>query len=195
MARREEILQGIVNIPAKLWEYIHVNEDEKRDIEELWNRMVIKFFHGKTMSLNAWIERIDSKHLNKIFMILGVTGWILVKTVGKFGTIELNYEKLLKWVSEEELNSVVREFKIRKAMMTSKLPRHWNRTRTVNKHGAKVTRDVGLKRLGFAKSGSCPFKYDVKYVKEYLEEMAKEVYADYQKPQEELGGQHQGHRR
>ena len=189
MARREEILQGIVNIPAKLWEYVHVDEDEKRDIEELWNRMVIKFFHGKTMSLNAWIERINPKHLNKIFMILGVTGWILVKTVGKFGTVELNYEKLLKWISEEELNSVVREFKIRKAMMTSKLPRYWNRTRTVNRHGAKVTRNVGLKRLGFAKSGSCPFKYDIKYVKEYLEEMAKEVYADYQKPQEGYEGE------
>lgn len=189
MGRREEILNGVVNIPAKLWEYIHVSEDEKHDIEELWNRLVLKFFHGKSMSLNAWIERIDPKNLNKILMILGVTKWIIVKTLGKFGTIELNYERLLKWVDEEELNSVMREFKIRRAMMSNSLPKRFNMTRTVNDHGAKVTRDVGLRRAGFAKSGSCPFKYDVKYIKENLEEMSKEVYADYQHPQEGYEGE------
>ena len=171
--RQKEIKQGILRLPNKVLEVLHVLEGSHTHalIEEFWEKLWHNFLREKETSSLVWYDKFSDKELyNKLLILLSKAGWINSKIEVAYASIMLSEDKLLKWVTKEELIEIKRDFKFLKYRMVHKKAKHSDRVKlshTISK--------TGLIREGFRKAGNHKFSYDTFYLTRYISEIAENV--------------------
>ena len=164
--RRSEILNGTLLCPQQIVEIVE-NETVIDMFESLWHIYLMK--ENATTSGPYWSERFDDdKAFNTALYHLSKAGWITsVSIPGRnWSTIQLNSNKLLNWVTKEELLEVRKEFKFNRYKMRDTKSSLVNIVKT-----PKGQLSTGLVRRGIAKSGNSKFRYDTKYLSMYRDEI------------------------
>jgi len=76
--RQKEIKQGILRLPNKVLEVLHVLEGSHTHalIEEFWEKLWHNFLREKETSSLVWYDKFSDKELyNKLLILLSNVGW------------------------------------------------------------------------------------------------------------------------
>lgn len=142
--------------------------------EAMWRTYLIKGAKG-SISLPYWAQKIKSpKLMNITLQILSEAGYIIISTKPNqnWSEAKLNKDKLLEWITKEELASIRKQFKWNKYLLTNIEVDEKCANLTSTKG---VVSDTGLYRPGFAKTGKTEFSFDIPTMKLYYSEVIKLV--------------------
>lgn len=171
MDRRSDLLSGILLFPPKLKELLSPNDIQETILEEFWENLWFNYLKEKHLDTITWFTRFnDPNFFNKTLIMLSRAGWITSVVEMNYAYIQLNESKLLKWISKEELTSIKYQYKFNKYMFTKTSSTLNDIVQINGKH-----RKTGIIRNGFMKAGNNTFKYDTKYLKKYLPQIAENL--------------------
>ena len=137
--------------------------------EAMWYSYLQEGTKG-TVSLPYWSKRIKQpRAMNIALMLLSKNGWIQSKSIpgNNWGEANIREDKLLKYVTPEELASVRKSFKFSKYILKNEdVATANNRTRLNGK-----TKKTGIIRNGFMKTGNTKFLFDTVTMEHYSDEV------------------------
>ena len=166
--RRQEILNGELSFPKQILEILNPTPVQYELITDFWDNLWHNYLREKSLDTITWYEAFDdSTKFNQLLFHLSKSGWITSNVDNNYAMITLNDSKLLKWVSKEELIHTKFMFKFLKYRLKKTKSMLNNIVQINGKHIP-----TGLIRDGFKKAGNNPFKYDTRYIKKYLNEIA-----------------------
>lgn len=176
--RKNEILNGELSFPIQIRDMIleeieNVEEQSTilTNIDTFWNDLWYAFLKEKGISTEVYAEKFDNPEIfNKLLYLLSKAKWIESKVESNYGTITLLKDKILKWVSKEELKDIMFKYRMNKYKLTNKVKNTDNLVKLNN----KVVKS-GIIRKGFAKAVNNTFKYDTITMKEYVYEIANNI--------------------
>lgn len=161
---REQILNGKLELPSK--ESFYDNFTRANVIERMFISMWHAYLHSKsTVNLAYWSKELEHPvEFNQALKILSDSSWIISHSIParNWAEAELNEDKLLQFVSVEELANVRAKFKFAKYIPSFMESKH----ATLTRMNGKVKR-TGLTRYGLKASASSPFQYDLDYLNKY----------------------------
>lgn len=169
--RRTNLLAGICTFPEQLFGLLNVNESEKDIINEFWDALWNSFLRDKNISAIVWSEKFDNEKLfSQLLMHLSKAGWVETRVDNNYATINFNADKLLKWLTKDEVNQMKFQHKTSHYRMTKAKSFLSNIVKINN-----VRKETGLIREGFCKAGNNEFSYDTRYISMYPTEIAHNV--------------------
>lgn len=159
---REELLQGKLEYPG-LMSIIRWIEKEN-DIYAFWNAIWYSFLNNEDTNGLYWYDRLGPKCFNDIVRSLDQHKWIISQSLTgrKWASVELNGDKLLEWLSPEEIQQVKAAYKYQKYTLTCKK----STITTMVKQNSTI-RATGLVRKGFCAAGNTLFQFDMKTLQRY----------------------------
>lgn len=168
MTIRDQILNGNLVLP-RINNLETVSTDEERKViyamfNALWNAYLLKG-PGTPISTPYWIKRIGNiKLANIVLKVLSDNQWIVSKSLPNNNWAEayLNQEKLLQYVTIDELIQVRKYKKFRKYMPSHSESLYANKT----KLGSKYL-DTGIIRNGFMATGNSEYSFDTTTMENY----------------------------
>lgn len=163
---RLQILENSIGLPN----YQGFKAKFGSEIAELADTMFKALWHNYlkdkgSINLTHWADKFNNpKAFNIILMSLSKAGWIISHSIPNrnWAEAELNEDKLLNYVTSDELESIRAHKKYTQYVQTLKVSNKSTLTRVNGK-----TKDTGLVREGFAKSGNTEYKYNQHYMEEY----------------------------
>lgn len=172
---RTQILEGRLQLPNQDKFNNHFGQDGKI-ASKLFQGMWYQYLLNKgSVNLTYWAERFYSvKNFNTILKVLSDNKWIVSHSIPtrRWAEAELNEDKLLEYVTPDELAHVRATNKFAKYRPEYLESKHNNLT----KQNGKVA-NTGLVRYGFEASGKTPFAFDtatlVKYEKAIIQNVIK----------------------
>lgn len=174
MIIRELLLNGKFELPQR--ELIvecygePIAELTDKFIKALWFRYLL---NKGSVSSPYWCRRFPSQKLfNDIVMWLDHNKWIIARAIPSrnWGEISLNEDKLLQYVSPDELAQIRAYNKFNLYILEDK---ESTRTTTVRLNGR--TTETGLVREGFQLAGNVKFKYDTKSMYKYKDSIGRNL--------------------
>lgn len=182
MNRREELLQGTISFPKQIIDLVNPNESQKELIKGLWDALCFTFLSDKNVSAIVWYEKFNNeKFFNKLLKHLCDSGWVISNVSNNYATLELNNEKLKKWISQEEINNLKYKHKCDHYLMTNSKSTLYNTVQIGN-----TWKETGLVRKGFMKAGNNQFSYDQTPINKYAEYIAYNIDKDFHKSTKEV---------
>ncbi len=169
-ARREQLLRGELDFPKQIRDIVNPLKKEALNllIDDLWSNIWYKFLNEQHTDTLHFLEIFeDHKLFNKLIVHLSKSGWITSHTTKDYAYITLNESKLLKWLTKEEITNLKFKYKFIKYRLTETHSDTYDLAKINGKY-----QKTGLIRKGFAKAGNHVFKYDTRYLKIYLREIA-----------------------
>lgn len=165
---RDNILNGTLLVPG-YFQYKKVFNNHYADLaNDLFNALWYQYLKDKgAVSLVYWSERFnDPIVFNKILIALSNANWIVTHsiTARNWAEASINEDKLLTFVSQDELEQVRAHNKFKKYILTNTE----STVSTVTRINGKY-KDTGLVRKGFMKAGNSQFTYDQNYMEQYRE--------------------------
>ena len=169
--RREQLLVGTCVFPEQIFNLLNVNESEKDVINEFWDALWNSFLRDKNISAIVWSEKLDNEKLfSQLLMHLSKAGWVETRVDNNYATINFNADKLLKWLTQDEINQMKFQHKTGHYRMT-KAKSFLHSTVKIN----NTRMETGLVREGFCKAGNNEFSYDTRYISMYPAEIAHNI--------------------
>lgn len=171
--RRTEIMSGELSFPKQIRTLTNPSDDPTINdfIDQFWSNVWHNFLREKTVSTLTWLESSGNSQLfNTLLTHLCRSGWLSSYVEMNYAWLTLNETKLLQWLTKDELTNVIFKYKFLKYRLT-KTKSTLNNIVQINKEH----RPTGLIRDGFMKAGNNIFWYDIKYLKKYIEPIAKNV--------------------
>ncbi len=167
---REQILSGKLEYPGFLTLIKYINQED--DILAFWNSIWHTYLNSTEVNGLYWYDRLGPKCFNEIVRALDYHGWVLSHghTGRRWASVELNEDKLLEWVSKDELQEVKKYHKYDRYKPTA---RSSNTANLTKQNG--VLRNTGLVRKGFSKSGNTRFSYDMDMLSKYTPAVRKNL--------------------
>ena len=169
--RREQLLNGICEFPQQILNILHAEGPIVDLIMEFWDALWNSFLRDKNISALVWADKFnDETFFAQLLMHLSKANWIHIRVDNNYATIEFNNDKLLKWLTQDEINhmkfgSKTAHYRMRKSKsILSRLVKIGN-----------TRKETGLVREGFMKAGNNPFSYDCEYIKEYVPYIAYNI--------------------
>lgn len=182
MNRREELLNGTISFPKQIMDLMNPNEAQRELIKGLWDALCFTFLSDKDVSAIVWYEKFNNeKFFNKLLKHLCDSGWVISKVSNNYATLELNNEKLKKWISQEEINNLKYKHKCDHYLMTNSKSTLYNTVQIGN-----TWKETGLVRKGFMKAGNNKFSYDQTPINKYAEYIAYNIDKDFHKSTKEV---------
>lgn len=182
MNRREELLNGTISFPKQIMDLVNPNESQKELIKGLWDALCFTFLSDKNVSAIVWYEKFNNeKFFNKLLKHLCDSGWVISNVSNNYATLELNNEKLKKWLSQEEINNLKYKHKCDHYLMTNSKSTLYNIVQIGN-----TWKETGLVRKGFMKAGNNQFSYDQTPINKYAEYIAYNIDKDFHKSTKEV---------
>ena len=121
MDRREELLQGVISFPQQIMDFMNPNEEQKILIKGIWDALCFTYLSDKNVSAIVWSERFgDEKYFNKLLKHLCDSGWVISKVSNNYATLEINNDKIRKWLTQEEINAIDASAKAKKESNSKK---------------------------------------------------------------------------
>ena len=159
---REQILEGKLPYPgsALLLKY----HNQATDILAFWNAVWVNYLCREDTNSIYWYDRLGHELHNKLIRGLDQAKWITSHSLPgrKWASIELNEDKLLDFITVEELQDIRTKFKYSKYLLDFKEARA---SKLVRQNGE--TKRTGLVRTGFRDAGNTQFGYDMEALKKY----------------------------
>ena len=169
--RREQLLNGVCSFPEQIIDILRAEGPVIDLIMEFWDALWNSFLRDKNISAIVWSEKFnDEKFFAQLLMHLSKAGWIHIRVNNNYATIEFNNNKLLKWLTQDEINQ----------MKFSRKTGHYRMTKSKSflSNVVKINNsrmETGLIRKGFCKAGNNEFSYDTRYISMYPTEIAYNV--------------------
>ena len=159
---REGLLEGKLEYPG-LMSIIRWIEKEE-DIYAFWNALWFSFLNNEDTNGLYWYERLGSKCFNDIVRALDAHDWVISHSMTgrKWASVELSGDKLLEWITPDELQVIKTKYKYQKYCLTRKKSTVTSLVKQNNE-----TRETGLVREGFCAAGNTKFKYDMDKLSDY----------------------------
>ena len=171
--RREQILRGELLVPEQIVQIVNPsgNVEKGELVESFFQHIWYNFLLEKPVDSVLWFTKFNNKSLyNSLLMHLSKAGWITSTIDNEFAYVQLNESKLLKWVSPEELSNIRYSCKFEKYRLKKTSSNVFDMVQINGKHIK-----TGLIRKGFKKAGNNTFKYDTRFLKIYIDLIAKNV--------------------
>ena len=182
MNRREELLQGIISFPKQIMDFMNPNEEQKILIKGIWDALCFTYLSDKNVSAIVWSEKFgDEKYFNKLLKHLCDSGWVISNVSNNYATLEINNEKLKKWINQEEINNLKYKHKCDHYLMTNSKSTLYNTVQIGN-----TWKETGLVRKGFMKAGNNQFSYDQTPINKYAKYIAYNIDKDFHKSTKEV---------
>lgn len=163
---RDTILAGNLTLPS-YESFLDVLGPEMTKLAaKLFQALWYNYLKDKgSISGTYWYDKFQSPStFNTIIKSLSDAGWLVSHSIParNWAELQLNEDKLLQYVSIDELEQVRAHNKFKKYML-----KHEDSTLTVaTRLNGKVC-NTGLTRAGFAAAGNTQFTYDKHYMAEY----------------------------
>jgi hypothetical protein len=159
---REDLLEGKLEYPGFMSIIKWIEKEE--DIYAFWNSLWFSFLNNDDINGLYWYERLGAKCFNEIVRALDAHGWVTSQSMTgrKWASVELREEKLLTWVTPDELQAIKAKYKYQKYCLTATKS---TVTKLVKQNN--TIRDTGLVRQGFCAAGNSKFKYDMAKLADY----------------------------
>ena len=165
---RDILLTGDIELPS--WDLFetHFGEDYANLAESMIKSLLNHYIKNKgTTSTLYWAERFSNpKVFNQILKIMSDNQWIVVSTIPErhWSEIAINEDKLLEYLSPDELVNVRKQFKFAKYIPCFNIKDRSN----LVKQGKSI-KQTGLVREGLAKSANTQFYYDTEMLARYAD--------------------------
>ena len=137
--------------------------------EAMWFHYLANGQEG-TISLPYWAEKIrNPKAMNIALRLLSKTGWITSVSLpaNNWAEAKINENKLLEFVTIQELNSIRKQYKFSKYLLREED----EATQTTRTRLNGRTMDTGITRKGFMKTSNTKFRFDTTKMFEYEDEV------------------------
>lgn len=159
---RKELLEGKLEYPgsAMLIKY----EDKAGDILAFWNAIWSNYLRKQDTNGLFWYEKLGHKVFNELIRALAHHGWVTSHCLAgrKWASIELSTDKLLEYVTVDELQEIKTKYQYQKYLLDFKTAKA---SKLVRQNGK--TKRTGLVRTGFRDAGNTQFGYDMAKLKQY----------------------------
>lgn len=167
---REQILSGI--LPCPIVTLIEENPTFESKILTYWKSLWVNFLAGNEVNGLIWYDELGYTLYNQLVRTLCSHGWITSdsRTGRKWASAQLSKDKLLEFVTEDELVSVITAKKYTKYTLECEEARA---STLVKQNG--ITKRTGLIRKGFRDAGNTQFGYDMAKLSEYEEAVKKNI--------------------
>ena len=167
---REEIMEGKLDYPGFviLLKYM----DQMEDINAFWKAIWLNYLSGNDTNGINWYEKLGCKLYNELMVNLSHHKWIESNSLTgrKWLSVNINTDKLLEFVSVDELTEVKVKYKCSKYLLECKESKS---SMLVRQNGR--TKRTGLVREGFRDSGNTEFGYDVAKLQQYESAVIKNL--------------------
>ena len=167
---RNEILNGKLPFPgnALFEEY----PEQEKDIRRFWKTIWYNYLNNNETNGLRWYEELGIKLYNDVIRRLSHHGWVVSNSLSgrKWASVVLNTDKLLEFVTEDELETVKAEYKYEMYILgldDSTL------STAVRQNGE--TKYTGLERTGFRDAGSTQFGFDMSALSKYEDAVIKNL--------------------
>lgn len=159
---REQLLEGKLEYPGSA--VFDLFPAQAEDIKAFWKAIWFNYLNNNDTNGLFWYDKLGAKCYNNVVRRLDHHGWILSHSLTgrKWASIELNADKLLEFVNEDELNEIKAQYKYSKYL----LERKDAKASTLVRQNGKTKR-TGIVRTGFRDAGNTQFGYDMAKLKEY----------------------------
>ena len=171
--RRENILNGELTFPKIVLEQIIFNNPitDHENTMEFWKDLWHSFLRESHLSTEVYMDKFnDNNVFNALLQLLSEYGWIISEVESNYGSIKLQEDKILKWISQEELKEVRMKYRVKKYKLRSKDKYVDNLVKIQGK-----LETTGLVREGFATIMNNKFSYDLELMELHLEEIANNL--------------------
>ena len=142
--------------------------------DAMWNAYLVKGTKG-SISLPYWAQRIKSpKLMNIALKVLSKAGYITVVTQPNrnWSEAKLVEDKILTFVTNEELTSIRKHFKWNKYVLNLNDNIDVDKCAIATKINGNI-KNTGHNMKGFAKASQTEFKFDTNMMKKYYNEIVK----------------------
>lgn len=170
MDRRSQILRGELKFPEQIMTIMDADSTQQTNIQMFWDNIWVNYLREKPCDTITWFEMFTPEFFNTLILHLSRSGWISSIIENNYANIHLNDEKLMKWVSKEELRNLKFTYKFNKYRLKKTKSELADIVQINGQH-----RPTGLHRYGFMKAGNNIFKYDTKYLLKYLPEITENI--------------------
>lgn len=161
---RNELLAGHLPYPGSVIydEY----PDKVEEIDAFWRAVWLNYLNDSDTNGLYWYDKLGPELYNKLVRGLSYHGWIDSHSLTgrKWASVELVSDKLLEFVSPDELQDIKANYKYSKYVLERREARA---SKLVRQNGK--TKRTGLVRTGFRDAGNTQFGYDMAKLKEYEE--------------------------
>ena len=159
---RDLLLQGQLCYPGEV--IFDDYPEQEEDICNLWNTIWHNYLNDNDTNGIYWYEKLGIVLYNDIVRRLSAHGWITSNSlVGrKWASIDLNTDKLLEFVSPDEIEEIKTEYKYKKYVLECNKA---TKSEAVRQNGK--TKKTGLVRKGFRDAGNTQFGYDMDALNKY----------------------------
>lgn len=161
---REEILNGKLYYPggAIFSEY----PEQAEQIEAFWSAIWYNYLNNSDTNGIHWYTKLGGKLYNDMVRRLSHHNWIISRgqPQRRWASVAFNEDKLLEFVTVDELENVKKNHKYDKYLLECKA----SRASTLVRQNGKTKR-TGLVRTGFRDAGNTQFGYDMAMLNNYEE--------------------------
>jgi hypothetical protein len=159
---RELLLQGQLHYPGQA--ILNDYPEQEENILNFWNTIWYNYLNDNDTNGIYWYEKLGIKLYNDMVRRLSAHKWITSNSLigRKWASVELNTDKLLEFVSPDELETIKTEFKYSKYVLECNAS---TKSKIVRQNGK--TRKTGLVRKGFRDAGNTQFGYDMRTLNKY----------------------------
>jgi len=173
---RDLLLKGVLPFPGNtLFEkYNNIANDGAAEalICKYWRTVWNNYLNNKETNSLFWYEQLGAKMFNDVVRRLSHHGWVVSTSLTgrRWADVELCEDKLLEYVTTNELEDVKAEYKYQKYAMECEESTLTNKVRQNGK-----IKETGLVREGFCKSGNSEFGYDMDMLSKYEDAVIKNI--------------------
>lgn len=159
---REQLLEGKLEYPGLTM--LMAYPEKANDIKAFWKAIWLNYLRGDDTNGLHWYDKLGHEVYNDLVRRLCKHGWTTSHSLTgrKWASIELNTDKLLEFVTVDELQKIREQFQYQKYLLECKESRA---SEIVRQNGK--TKRTGLVRTGFRDAGNTQFGYDMYKLKEY----------------------------
>ena len=171
MSRKNDILNGVFTFPKSIKSSFQLDDNQNELLEEFAQSVFNNWLVQDKLNTSLIIERFnDDIKFFAICQLLHIKGWMTFDTVNNTASVSLNDTVIKSMFTDEEISQLRYEFKWNKYMF-KKTKSTYNDLVKLNNRYSKS----GIVRNGFKKVGNNTFRYDLKYLNKYKDQIIEEI--------------------
>ena len=163
---KEQLLAGKLDLPNYQAFVSAIGPEMANLADKLFQALWYQYLKDKgTINSTYWSSRFNNPFVfNQVIMSLSKAGWLISHAIParNWAEIHINEDKLLEFVSQQDLEQIRAFNKHRQYLPTHELSTIDNLTRINGK-----SKSTGLIRTGFMKAGNSQYRYDTQMMQDY----------------------------
>lgn len=163
---RQQLLEGKLECPGST--IYELYPDKADEIDSFWRAIWYNYLNNSDTNGLYWYDKLGPTCYNDVVRRLCHHGWLTSHSLTgrKWASVEIVNDKLLEFVTVDELQDIKSQYKYSKYLLECKSAK----ASTLVRQNGKTKR-TGLVRTGFRDAGNTQFGYDMAKLKEYEREV------------------------